>query len=159
MMDILSLLLQDAFWSALAAMGFALLFNVPRRTIPHCMIAGALGHAIRTLFITQFGFSIEFATLIGAVVIGFWAKNRAYRMKAPSMIFGITGVIPMVPGVFAYQTMIGLLELTLLPNLDAAPALLAEVAVNGIRTGLILGALALGIASPMLIFNRKKPVV
>jgi uncharacterized membrane protein YjjB (DUF3815 family) len=55
--------------------------------------------------------------------------------------------------------MIGLLELTLLPTAEPASALLAEVAVNGIRTGLILGALALGIVSPMLIFSRKKPVV
>ncbi len=159
MSDLPGLILQDAFWSALAAMGFGLLFNVPRRALPHCMIAGALGHAIRTLFVTQFGVSIELGTLIGAIVIGFWAKNRAFHLKMPSMIVGITGVIPMVPGVFAYQTMIGLLELTLLPTAEPASVLLAEVAVNGIRTGLILGALALGIVSPMLLFSRKKPVV
>jgi len=159
MIDLLSLVLQDAFWSAFAAMGFALLFNVPRRALPYCMLAGAMGHATRAFLMAQFDFSIELATLIGAIAIGFWAKNRAYHLKMPSMIFGITGVIPMVPGVFAYQTMIGLLELSALQSSAPTVDILADISVNGIRAALILGGLAFGIASPMLIFNRKKPVV
>lgn len=158
MIELLSLVLQDMFWSAFAAMGFALLFNVPRRALPYCMLAGAMGHGIRALLM-QFDFPIELATLIGAIAIGFWAKNRAYHLKMPSMIFGITGVIPMVPGVFAYQTMIGLLELSVLQSSTPTADILADIAVNGVRAALILGGLALGIASPMLIFNRTKPVV
>jgi uncharacterized membrane protein YjjB (DUF3815 family) len=76
----------------------------------------------------------------------------------PSMIFGICGAIPMVPGVFAFQTMLALLQITgVSPEAAAEPLVIA--AQNAIKTGLILGALAAGIVMPALLFVRPKPVV
>ncbi|MBC7869318.1 MAG: threonine/serine exporter family protein, partial [Chitinophagaceae bacterium] len=49
--DLLGVVVQDAFWSALAAAGFAMVFNVPPRTLFGCVLAGASGHAFRTLLI------------------------------------------------------------------------------------------------------------
>ncbi len=158
MIDILFLIITDAFWSALAAMGFALLFNVPRRALMYCMIAGALGHALRSLLMSQFGWSIELSTLMGATAIGFFAKFCAHRLKMPSMIFAISAVIPMVPGVYAYRTMIGILQITDINNPGAGEILL-QSAVSAIKAGLILAALAGGIVAPSLIFQRQKPVV
>lgn len=157
-MDILLFVLADAFWSSLAAMGFALLFNVPKRALIYCMIGGAIGHAVRTLLMSQFGLGIELATLIGATSIGFWGKWCALRLKMPSMIFAISAVIPMVPGVFAYQTMIGLLGVTTVSNTEAGDVLV-QASMNGIKTGLILAALASGIVAPSLFFQRERPVV
>lgn len=157
-MDLLILIATDAFWSALAAMGFALLFNVPRRALIYCMIGGAIGHALRTLLMNQFGLGIELATLIGAVSIGFWGKWCAVRLKMPSMIFAISAVIPMVPGVFAYQTMIGILQITDVSNAEAGE-FLVHASVNAIKTGFILAALASGIVAPSLFFQREEPVV
>ena len=157
-MDILILIITDAFWSALAAMGFALLFNVPRRALIYCMIAGAIGHAIRSLLMSQFALSIELSTLVGATAVGFFAKWCAYRLRMPSMIFAVSAVIPMIPGVFAYQTMIGILQITDVSNAGAGD-ILVQSSVNAIKAGLILAALAGGIVAPSLIFRRNKPVV
>jgi uncharacterized membrane protein YjjB (DUF3815 family) len=156
-LDLSWLIVQDAFWSALATLGFAILFNAPRKALPYCMLAGALGHAARALLI-HFGISIIPATLVGATLVGFFARFCALRLKMPSMIFGVCGAIPMVPGVFAFQTMLGILRIAILPT-DAASDLLVGAAVNGIKTGLILGALAAGIVMPALLFDRQKPVV
>ncbi|QPC81990.1 threonine/serine exporter family protein [Phototrophicus methaneseepsis] len=148
----------DAFWSGIAATGFAILFNVPRRALIYCALLGALGHATRTFMMHQFGLGIALATLIGALSIGFLAKLLAHRLKIPSMIFGVSAAIPMVPGVFAYQTMIGLLELVSLEP-EQGQYILTEVAVNAVRTGAILAALGLGITTPAFLLERKKPVV
>lgn len=156
-MAILLIILQDIFWSALAAMGFALLFNVPRKTLVYCMIGGAVGHALRTFIVLQFVTPIEVATLISATFVGFWAKWCAFHLKTPSMIFAVSGVIPMVPGVFAYQTMIGILQIILVSS-DTVPQIMTDVVVNGVRTALILAAIAVGIVSPTLFFQRQKPV-
>lgn len=158
MMAIVVLVIKDAFWSALAAMGFALLFNVPRRALVYCIVAGALGHAIRTFFMTQADFSVEVSALIGAVVVGFFAKWCSHRLKMPSMLFSITGVIPMVPGTFAYSTMIGVLELTTAAQ-SVADEVIVQIIINAIHTGLILAALGAGIVAPVLLFYRTKPVV
>lgn len=158
MSDFILFILEDAFWSAIAALGFALLFNVPRRALPYCVLAGAVGHSTRLLFMEGFQQNIVPATLLAATVVGFMAKFCARRLQIPSMIFGVCGAIPMVPGVFAFQTMLGILQITWLP-VDAAAETLVMAAINAIKTGLLLGALAAGIVAPTLLFERQKPVV
>lgn len=157
MIDLIGLLLQDAFWSALAATGFAVLFNVPRAALPGCALGGALGHASRTLLM-QLGMDIELATLAGATLIGFLGMVMARRWRAPAMIFTVSAAVTLVPGVFAFRTMMGLIQLSLVSPPDAQIAL-TEASINAIKTALILGAIAVGIAAPALLFGRQKPVV
>lgn len=155
---VLGLVLQDAIWSGIAALGFAMLFNVPRRALMYCVIAGAVGHAIRTFTMQEFAFSITAGTVVGSASVGFLAKLFARHLSVPSLVFGISGAIPMVPGVFAYQTMLNLLQLPIATEANAL-SLLTNAAVNASKTGFILGAIAFGIALPNLIFLRRKPVV
>ncbi len=156
--DLLSLALMDALWSALAALGFAVLFNVPVRTLPGCVACGALGHVLRTLLATQ-GLSLELASLAGATAVGFVGSAFARRWETPTMIFTVSGVIPMVPGVFAFRAMLGVIALISAPDAQAGLVALYETAVNAARTGLILAALAVGIAAPTLLFYRRRPSV
>lgn len=158
MSDALIHLLTDAFWSGLAALGFAMLFNVPTRTLLGCVICGATGHALRTLFM-GLGFSIEFSTLAGATVVGFLGTIFAQRWQTPATTFTISGAIPLVPGVFAFRTMIGLLSVAAAPNVDVGTVALVEASINGVKTGVILGAIAAGIAAPSLLFERRRPIV
>jgi uncharacterized membrane protein YjjB (DUF3815 family) len=155
--DLIGLLLQDAFWSALAAMGFAVLFNVPARTLPGCAIGGALGHASRTLLM-QLGMDIELSTLFGAFLIGVLGIIFSRRWQVPMTIFTVSAAVTLVPGGFAYRTMIGIIELSTADPSTTSEMLLTTV-INGIKTGLILGAIAAGIAAPRLLFFREKPVV
>lgn len=153
MTDLIGTILLDAFWSALAAVGFAMLFNVPRRTVLACAAAGAAGHASRALLM-HFGMNIIPATLAGATVIGFVAEYCSRRWRAPTILFTVSGAIPMVPGSFAYRAMLGAIRIT---TADAATGMpiLVDAGINFITTGLILAALALGIAMPQLLFRRR----
>ncbi len=156
-LDLIGLLAQDAFWSAVAAVGFAILFNVPRRTLAWCAVCGAVGHAGRTLLI-QAGVEFELATLFGAAMIGWLGILAARQSHAPVTIFGISAAVTLVPGVFAYQTMLAILEMTT-ANPATANEAVASAAINAVKTGLTLGAIAAGIAAPSLLFLRRKPVV
>ncbi len=150
-------ILQDLFWSGVVAVGFAVLFNVPRKTLIACFICGALGHALRTLLM-QLGVTIAPATLAGAALVGLLSDYFARRLETPSLVFGICGAIAMVPGSFAYRAMLGLIRIATSAPATTEPILM-ETAVNFINTGLILAAIALGITMPMLLFRRRKPVV
>ena len=155
---VMGMVIEDALFSGIAALGFAILFNVPRRALIYCVIAGATGHAVRTLMMEQFSVSIIVSTLIGATTVGLLAKGFAYRMHIPSLVFGITGAIPMVPGVFAFETMRALIALPLATG-GTVQTLLSQAAVNASTTAFVLAAIALGIAMPNLIFLRHRPVV
>src|SRR5690606_20396068 len=153
----LQISVEDIFWSGLAAVGFAILFNVPRRLLLGCFLTGATGHLIRTI-LAMSGSSLEFGTLAGAVAVGFLSVFLASRYDVPASLFAVTGAIPLVPGVFAYQTIVGLLNATAAPP-DQSVELLAAAAINGIRTALILSAIAFGIAAPTLLFRRPNRIV
>jgi uncharacterized membrane protein YjjB (DUF3815 family) len=151
---------RDALWSCVVAVGFAVMFNVPRRMLIACGAVGAAGHVARYALL-QIGLPLETGTLFGAVLVGVLSALCSRLYRTPTLIFAIVGAIPMVPGVFAYRTMLGLIQVA---GADAIPLddrtlLLSGAAINAVKTGLLLGALAVGIAVPTLLFARRKPVV
>lgn len=154
---LLAALLEDALWSAVAATGFAILFNVPPRALPGCAFAAACGHALRT-WMMQLGLPIEPASLVAATLVGFLGVLFSRRIKSPTTIFTVPAIIPMVPGTFAFRTMLGILEITNMGIFGSTPVLV-EVGLNAVKTGLILAALAGGIIAPRLLFHRERPVV
>lgn len=156
--NVLAAIIQDAFWSALACAGFMMIFNVPPRYLPYGALCAALGHALRTLLMQQFSIPIEFASIAGAALVGFLAMTFAQRYSTPSAVFSFPGVIPMVPGSFAYRAMIGLVSVAS-ASTEQSSELLIQASANFVRTGLILGALSVGLALPALLFQREKPVV
>lgn len=159
MPDLLWVLLPKVLWSALAALGFAMLFNTPPRLLLGCVLCGAMGFPLRRLLSDTGVLGEELATLAAAVIVGFLALALARRLRAPATIFSVSGVIPMVPGRFGFEAMIGFVQVvTGSPRANSA-MLLVEASVNAIRAILILGAIAVGIAVPTLLFNRRKPVV
>ncbi|HCD12205.1 threonine/serine exporter family protein [Shewanella chilikensis] len=156
MMDTLLLLLNDAFFSAIPAMGFAMLFNVPRRYLLYCALAGAIGHSSRTLML-QFGLPIEWATFAAAGIIGMVTIAFARRHLAPPLLYAVAAIIPMIPGSYAYNTVIALVQLTAQSQLSTE--LWEQVVTNGLKTVFILGALSVGLAMPSLLYFRTRPVI
>ncbi len=151
-------LIRSVIWASLAALGFAVLFNVPKKALLGCLLCGACGYTVRTILDLQFNVYIGVATLIGATCIGFLGINFARYWKMPTTIFTVSGAIPLVPGVFAYRTMLGILAIADLQT-KAEPALVMETMTNAINTAFILGGIALGIIAPKLILLRLKPIV
>lgn len=157
-LDLLITFLTDLAWSGVAALGFAILFNVPRRLLLPCFVCGAVGHGLRTLLTSQ-GVTIEFATLAGAFAIGILGSYFSVRLKIPASVFAITGAIPLVPGVFAYQTIVGLLNATAAAGAGGATTeILVAAGISGVKTAIILAAIAFGTAAPILFFQRSHPV-
>jgi uncharacterized membrane protein YjjB (DUF3815 family) len=142
-----------ALWSGTAAVGFAVLFNVPRRLLPACFLLGALGLATRTLLMKLGLVGIEAATLGASMVVGFAALGFARRSRVPSMVYALPAAIPMVPGAFAFKTMLGVLRLV--GGAGAThPALAVEAVVAAAKTALILAAIAVGVGSAGLLLRQ-----
>src|SRR6185295_4762114 len=69
---------QDTAFSALAAIGFAFLFNVTWRLAWACIICGLCSHSLRTALM-HCGLDIASGTLIGSMAAGFLAHLFAHR--------------------------------------------------------------------------------
>ena len=155
-LDTLWLLLNDWFFAAIPAVGFALLFNVPPRALKFCAALGALGHGTATLLklaqVTPVFATFFAAALVGS--LGVWLAQRYHR--AHPKVFTVAAVIPMFPGIPAYKAM---LALVLIEKEGYSPERFAVMVDQFVQTGFLLSALVFGLALPGLLFYRQKPVV
>lgn len=166
-MIILDILIKS-FWAGVAAIGFAILFNVPQRTIYAIAAIGTVGGLVK-FSAMHLDMGIVFSSFLGATAVGIFSIQMAHLRKSPPLVFSIPSVIPMVPGFFAYNMILGLINLTSLENTDAYLQTLIETVNNGVKMLFILLSLGIGVAIPMLLsrkesikkskFNKKKAVV
>jgi len=151
------MILEKGIWFGFAALGFAILFNVPQRTLLIIWILGALG-GLTKLLLMQSNVPIVIATFAGASLIGILSVSAAHNKHAPPLVFSTPAVIPMIPGAFAYRMMLGLIKLSgTAISTDTYYQTLAETTSNGLKAFFILMALATGVAIPMLI-SRKETI-
>jgi len=147
-------LLEKGFWAGFAALGFAILFNVPQRTLVMIWAMGALG-GITKFFLLNLDVNIVLASLAGATLIGVLSVYAAHNKQAPPLVFSTPSVIPMVPGAFAYRMVLGCMTLAGTPtNSQTYVNTLAETTNNGLKAFFILIALSAGVAIPMLVTRK-----
>ena len=143
---------EDALFSALAALGYLFLFNVPGRIAWACVVCGVASHTTRTLCM-HLGLDILSGTLIGALAAGFLAQGFARHFRAPAVAFAFPGVVAMIPGAFAFRVVIGCLQIVA-AGAAAATTLVTETLALSVSCLLMVAAIAVGIAAP-LILTRK----
>lgn len=142
----LEILINIAF-SYIASVGFALTINVPRRALNLSGISGVIGWMVYW-FAARAGMGRMLSNLMGAFVIGILGLMFARKKKCPVTVFNIPALVPLVPGVPAYQAVRALVN---------GQTLEAETAI--LRVGIVTCAIALGILlSTMIIemFYRSK---
>lgn len=150
------LFLEKGIWLGLAAIGFAVLFNVPKRALGVIFVIAALGGWVKFFMIGQ-EIGIISSTFCGATLIGLLSVLAAHNRNAPPVTFAVAAVIPMIPGFFAYKAMVGIIEMTAEKNPEAYTKLFFETVNNGLLALFVILALSLGVAFPLLI-TRKQTV-
>lgn len=155
MIDLLLMLLDDALFAGMAAIGFALLFNVPKQALVACFLFAAFTHAFRALLM-QWQVPIEWASFIAATCLGLATVPWSRRYLIPRPVITVAAVIPMIPGVFAYRTMVGLMSLH---HQGFNDLLLQQVIENGLLTLFILIGLSFGLAIAPVLVYRSRPIV
>lgn len=147
--------LADMALAAVPAVGFGLLFNVPRGVLAYCATLGAIGHGLRFILV-HLGVPIEIATLLAASVISFLGVWQAQRLRAHPKVFTVAAVIPMIPGVPLFTALITVQQIY---EKGATQALLTQAINSGLRAFILIAALAIGLAMPGLLYYRRRPVV
>lgn len=154
-MEIL-IIISKSIAAGIAGVGFAILFNVPQRTLFPIGVLSALGGLVK-FGVMYFGFGIVFASFLAAGIIGVVSIRMAYSKDSPPLVFYIPSVIPMVPGFFIYKMMLGIMSLTSVIDTDIYIQNLISTVNNGAKAIFILISLGIGVAFPMLI-SRKETI-
>lgn len=145
-----------ACWCGCAAVGFAILFNAPTRTLFAIWLGGFVGGLAKfSLSHIEIGAGIIAGTLVAAVFVGLISIPLARSRVVPEVIIAIPSVIPLVPGVFAYKAMMGLIKLAKY-NEDHYSALIGDTVYNGVMTLFVVSAIVLGLVVPLTLMRRIK---
>lgn len=147
-------ILERMIWPGLAAIGFAILFNVPKRTLWVIYAMGAMC-GLTKLTALHLGVDIVTASFLGAIVVGFLSIPAAHSKHSPMYVFAIPSVISMIPGAFTYRALLGLMRLTTTMDAATYTDTLQQTTSNGLKAIFILLSLAVGVALPMLITRRE----
>lgn len=151
-MDIIEITVKG-FFAGLAAIGFAILFNVPKRCLLPIWILGFVGGFIKYYALSN-NLHIVSASFIAAIIIGILSVPIARKWYSPPLIFSIAAVIPMVPGAYAYNMMLGIVDLAIGNKVSKLDTIMS-VSENGATMLLVLSSLAFGVALPTLISKHQ----
>lgn len=95
--------------SFISIIGFAVLFNIPQKSIPKAALAGALGW-VSYVHIHNISDSKVAATFIGACIVALISEVFARRFKEAVTVFVIPAILPLVPGSGMYYTMLAIID-------------------------------------------------
>ncbi len=96
------------FYCFAATFFFALIMNAPKKTLVHSSITASLGYLVYEYFIMR-GHSLT-AFFMGTTFVAILGEIYARKLKMPATIFIFPGVIPIVPGLGLYETIMAFVQ-------------------------------------------------
>lgn len=150
-------ILLDGILAAVAAIGFAIISNPPRKAIAISALLAAVGHGMRFFLMNDeiLKYPIALASFLAAMLIGLLSIFFAKQIHCPPEVFSFPSLLPMIPGMFAYQSILSLNNFLHTPEQSDSIIYLVEFFRNGITTIFVLFALVVGVAIPIFIFHRQ----
>ncbi len=147
-------IIENGIWAGIAALGFGLLFNIPKQIISRVFILGFLAGLVK-FGCLHLHCNIVTASFFAAILVGMVSILFAQKHHFPVVILSIPSVIPMIPGFYAYKTVLAIRQFTFVSTYSAEQIhLLNNIFVNGFSTLFILFALTTGVSIPILLLGK-----
>jgi uncharacterized membrane protein YjjB (DUF3815 family) len=149
-------LLMDGLLAAMAGIGFGAISHPPKRAFLYIGILSAIGHALRYYLMHALQIDIAAASFCASLVIGLFTLWFGRLTYCPMTVLYIPALLPMVPGMYAYKTVFGLMMfMQHLKDEALAPKYLQETFSNGVVTVSTVFLLALGATLMIFLFPKR----
>ena len=160
----LSIVPHHAYWeyaiaAAISAMGFSMIFNIPRRLLWVVAIGGIL--AVCTRNFVNLGPStnnigldmgLVMGSFAGSVLVSLIAIKAVHWFHVPNHVLTIPSVIPMIPGVLMYRMLLGFISMNVKSLDEITPFM--KALESGVNSGMVIFCIALGVAIPNIFARR-----
>lgn len=149
-------LIMDGLLAAVAGIGFGAISHPPKRAFLYIAILAAIGHALRFYLMHSLQVDIAAASFCASLVIGLFTLWFGRITFCPMTVLYIPALLPMVPGMYAYKTVFGLMMfMQHLKDDVQAHKYLMETFGNAVVTVSTVFLLALGATLMIFIFPKR----
>ncbi|MGN1394658.1 MAG: threonine/serine exporter family protein [Succinivibrionaceae bacterium] len=155
-MELLDLLIKSAF-AIIPAVGFAILFSVPKKLLLYVSLGGYVCYFFRRFSMAYLDCGFISSAFIASIIVSLLFIYIGPKLKVPRPVFTVASIIPIIPGKFAYMTLISLIQFY--QSELQSSQYIVDFFYFGIMSSGIIVAIGLGIALPPLFFYRNRPVV
>ena len=126
-------LILHFIYAAFPTLGFCILFKVPVKKFPACIIIGAMSWTCYQLLLYCDAAPVA-ACFAASCLVGFLSDRASRLLKEAATVFIIPGILCLVPGAKIFYTMEALLRNDV-----------QDMAQIGVQTLMMAGAIALGL--------------
>ncbi len=98
---------QQFIFAFIATGGFSILFNVSREHLIYVSFIGAIGWVVY-LLVYSVAPNPGYSSFCAAFVVSLLGEIFARRRKQPAILFVISGILPLVPGLTLYNMMLNI---------------------------------------------------
>ena len=138
-----------ALGSAIGAVGFSVMFNLPKRLLFAAGIGGVIAVCTRNFCIFELHQSAVMGTFIGATMVSIIAVKAIHWLHAPTQVLTVPAVIPLIPGVLIYRLLFAIINIR-----DLSVDELLKAVQSGVDAVLIILGIAIGVAMPSILAQR-----
>lgn len=96
-------------FASIATAGFAVFFNVPLKLLFPSGVVGGIGWLVY-LFIMEVTNNMSLSGFIAAASVSAMSEILARKLYQPAILFVISGVLPLIPGIGLYNTMLAIIQ-------------------------------------------------
>lgn len=155
-MQLLIEVIGDGFFAAIAALGFAIISNPPRRALAISALLAAVGHGLRYFLMhaSWIEWNIISSSFFAALSIGLLALPFARAIRCPAEVFSFPSLLPMIPGMFAYKAVQALAKFIGCTGYEDSMMYIEVFFRNGMTALFVLFALVVGASIPIFLFPK-----
>ena len=142
--------LNQALAAILAAGGFSVMINTPKKLLAIVAIEGIVTMLIRNVLMLEFGLPQSIGSFAAAAVVGIAALKVIHIVHTPNTLLIIPPVIPLIPCVLLYRLLFAVLHIQTISVEELLEAL--RFGVNGVT---IILAVVVGVSIPNIFIQKR----